>query len=147
MQYKLDLETSSLQIKTFHEKESGQKIQVQFGAGPKRKNEQSGGITLDLGDPIMWNVHWCAKGNVPMPLSVGIPYPHIWTFSESITDVQISYNGVELVTYNFSDSHSPHCAVYWARDTERIWIDISDSASDQLRSKSGSDTGMVSILR
>ena len=137
-----DIETTPLQIKTDSRDGSWDKIHFRFYATESTGEEISGGGILLFTDPPSYHIGGCSVHDSLTDFGTDIPDEgstsiKIWTFTETATQFKIECNGVELLTYSFSDSARSQCLQQWSKDTAKIKFLNSDNATDEFRAKPG----------
>ena len=125
-----DLEAHPLQIKTDSAAGSSEEVQVQLYTG----DNTIGSIYLYFSEYFIESCNTYVSG-----YPVATPpaeQDKIWTISKTSTTLKIVCNGVEVLTYTFSESTQGNCPIKWSQDVTGIQFP-SGQAADGYRQQPG----------
>ena len=121
----IDLEKTSLKIKTNSTAGSGEQIRVMVHPG-------IGSVGVMFIFPFKFFIGRCMDTWVTLPVQPPEEVLKTWTFRKTTTTLSIECNEVEVLHYQFSDSSNIRCVSSWGGDVvEKISFHIThDTASD-----------------
>ena len=92
-----------------------------------------GTLLVEFTSPFQYSITYCTGWtSLPVPEEVD----KIWTIRKTATALSIECNGVELLSYQFSDSSYDSCVSKWGGDVvDKIWFGYTDNASDSFRAR------------
>ena len=125
-----DLVAHPLQIKTDSTAGSPEKLQVQLYTG----DNAIGSISLYFFDTPLYFIQYCSTYVSIYPPA---EQDKIWTISKTSTTLKIVCNGVEVLTYTFSESTQGTCPIKWSQDVTGIMFGKAGQAADGYRQQPG----------
>ena len=141
----MDLEKSSLEIKTDSEQGSTEKVIVKFYSSDEKG---AGGITLIFAQDMAYRIRRCMNDQVEFPIDVPTETNKVWRITLSrplgVRRVAIHCNEVEVLNLSLKASrcNQRDWMSYWERDVAMIEFDsihtgTQDTASDFYRQAPG----------
>ena len=151
MKIDLDLENSSLEIKTDSKRGSAEKVIVTFFS---LEEERAGGITLSFRSPITYRIKKCIDDQVGFPIEIPTETNKVWRITLSRTvelerRVIIHCNEVEVLDIVLTETlcDQNYWRSHWGRDVAKIAFDSADEgARDRASDFYRHTTGQPSLI-
>lgn len=133
----IDLETTSLEIKTDGEMGNGQQIRFKFY---DLQGRAAGGLTIFFFSTPQYWIHDCDRSRTEFPTTLPSAKNKVWRITKTITpDIrfQIHCNDKEVLNVLMSTCRNWNWKIYWSRGVQKMRYEI-DNASDYFKlSKTG----------
>ena len=117
-----------LQIKTNSRLRSGHLINVTL----KDEEGATSYLNIEFNDPPTYAIGHCtpsSKVNFTMPKGE----VQVWTITKYPKTLRLRCNGVQIVSFKFSDSDRSECVSAWGSEKVAFQFDVTDTASDFYR--------------